>query len=138
MKKAVILFVLALTLSGCNREPIYIPVEAVFRELKPLEKGAKPSFMTESIGDTLRFRIVTENILTPAEFHSIKAYIDYRILYVKVYTTNHSGFPPPLESFGTMHEICFDLLNIKQGTYGLETEINGYKKGPTSVSHSNQ
>ncbi|MDR2764069.1 MAG: membrane lipoprotein lipid attachment site-containing protein [Tannerella sp.] len=136
MKKIVILFVLTLTLSGCNKgEPVYIPVEAVFRELKPLGKGLEPSCVVESIGDTLRFRIVTRNIRTPAEFRKMKAYIEYQMLYVWVYTTPNDFPPSDMASFGTTHEISFDLLHLKPRSYSLKITINSYGDDPILINH---
>jgi hypothetical protein len=142
MKKTVMLFVLTLSLSGCDRgEPIYIPVEMIFRELKPVEKDVEPSFEIEPAGDTLKFRIVTARILKQSVLKSeyTKAYIAYHNrLYIAISASPDppGDFPPDPDSFG-MHEIRFDLLNPKRRTYTLEISINGHREGPMSVSHLN-
>jgi hypothetical protein len=138
MKKTVMWFVWALSLSGCDKgEPVYIPVEIIFRELKPVEKGVEPSFATESAGDTLKCRIVTKDMRTPAELQSIKAYIAYHVLQIRIETTPNDFPPSDLDSFGTMHEISFDLLKLKHRTYRVETVINSHHEERAPVNHSN-
>jgi hypothetical protein len=140
MKKTVKLFVLILTLSGCDKgEPIYIPVELIFRELKPVENGVEPSFEIEPVGDTLKFRMVTASILKQSVLQSeyTKAYVAYHnTLHIEIsaFPDPPGDFPPSPDAFG-MHELRFDLLNLKRRTYRLETRINGNREGPISVSY---
>jgi hypothetical protein len=141
MKKTVMPFVLILTLFGCGKEELpYIPVEVIFRELKPVEKDVEPSFEIESVGDTLKFRIVTAHILKQSVLQGeyTKAYIYYNTLYIMISASPDppGDFPPSPDAFG-IHEIRFDLLNLNHRTYSMETRINGYREGPISVSYSN-